>query len=671
MDVTAMSIGLGLDSGGTYTDAVVIDLETGELLCKAKSPTTREDLCIGIRGAIEAMRPDLLKEVGVVSLSSTLATNSVVEGKGARVALVSIGGDYDGSCPADFSITIAGGHDLKGEELAPLDEESARSFLESMRGRIDGVAIAGYLAIRNPDHENRVRDMAEQILGIPAVCGHDLSSGLGFSERAATCIINARLIPVIDDLIRSVKDVLTENRINAPLMIVKGDGSMMGEAEARKRPVETVLSGPASSMIGAMKITGLRDAIVMDIGGTTTDIGILRDGKPRLEPEGATIGGVRTRVMAAEISTSGIGGDSRILILGHSVALSPLRVMPLCFAAKRWASVRSKLEGLRGNAPVMYAMQDEHNVVLGCEFFRRLGMPSNIRDFSPGDIKLLETLQDEPMTLQDAADIIGVHPFTFNVRRLESLGLVQRVGFTPTDVMHASEFYTEFDSEASKVAAEYLAKGARTDMEGFLEICKQRIREKLSIELMKELVSEETHSMSFGIAGQDLLMKAVSGSSDRDYSCMIKVNLPIIGIGAPAGTYIPWVGEVFGTEVLIDGNSDVGNAIGAVSSTISESISVLIRPLAMGSEEGFQAFSKLGKFDFQTLDEAIDASSAEASAVVADLVRDSGGEDITVTFDRRNREFSYGDSGNKCLMEVELTVTAAGRPRPFYAGSGN
>lgn len=660
-----MSTGLGIDSGGTYTDAVVVDLDKGTVLGKAKSPTTREDLSIGIRGAIEGLDQKLLEDIGVVSLSSTLATNSVVEGKGARVALVCIGGDYNDSCPADFSIRISGGHDLHGNETAPLDEKAAEEFLTSLKGRIDGVAIAGFLAVRNPDHENRIRDMAERLLGIPAVCGHDLSSGLGFSERAATCVINARLIPLIGDLIRSVKGVMEEHGMHAPLMIVKGDGSMMGEAEARRRPVETVLSGPAASMIGAMRLTGLKDAIVMDIGGTTTDIGILRDGKPRLEPEGATIGGIRTRVMAAQISTSGIGGDSRILILGHDVALSPLRVVPLCFAAMKWPSVRERLEDLRDKAPVMYAMQDEHNVVIGNEFFRLLHRPEDARDYSPSDIRLMETLTDEPMTLEDAAKIVGVHPFTFNVRRLESLGLIQRIGFTPTDVMHASGQYCEFDAEASRIAAAYLAKGARTDTETFLGICKEKIREKLCVELMKELASEETGTMSFGGAGEDLLMKAVTGKAGRDYSCSIHVTKPIIGIGAPVEAYIPWVGEVFGTDVVIDSDSDVGNAIGAVSSTISESISILIRPVAMGSEDAFQAFSKMGRFDFKSIDEAIDASVKEASALVSAKVAESGGEDVTVSTERVDREFTYGDSGERCLMETEVTVTAAGRPRPF------
>ncbi|MDO5861785.1 MAG: hydantoinase/oxoprolinase family protein [Thermoplasmata archaeon] len=662
-----MRIGLGFDTGGTYTDAVIMDLDETRILCKAKSPTTREDLCIGIRGALAALDQDLLKDVGVVSLSSTLATNSVVEGKGARVALVSIGYDYDGSCPVDFTVTVAGGHKLRGEEAAPLDEEAVRRFLESVRGRVDGVAIAGYLAVRNPDHENRVRDMAEEILGLPTVCGHDLSSGLGFSERAATCVMNARLIPVVCDLIESVKKVLSEHGISAPLMMVRGDGSMMGEEEARHRPVETIMSGPAASLIGAMVLSGKRDAIVMDMGGTTTDIGILRDGKPRLEPEGAILGGIRTRVLAAEISTSGIGGDSRIVVANGKPVQTALRVMPLCFAVQRWPRIKTSLEALSAVKPPSSSTQDADSVVLESEFLRTLRKPADTRDFSPTDLAVLDTLAEEPKTIREIAEAVGVHPYMLNVRRLESLGFVQRIGFTPTDMLHALGELSQFDAEASKAAADYLARAARVPVDGFLATCREMIREKLCTELLKELVSEEIGSTAFGPAGEDLLRKAIAGTPGRDYGCSIRVGKPIIGIGAPVSSYIPAVGETFGAEVVINPDSDVGNAIGAISSSISESISVLIRPAFIGAEEGFTAFSKLGKTEFTTLDEAVTASVATATAAVTEEVRRSGAGNVTVTVDRRDKEFDYGDTGNRTLLEVELTVTAAGRPEQFLA----
>ena len=140
-----MKIGLGMDTGGTYTDAVIMDLESGEILDKAKSMTTREDLCIGIRNAIGSLDPEYVRQVNIVTLSSTLATNSVVEGKGCRVGLICMGGDYNFDVPADYSIRVSGSHDFYGDEDEPLDEDAVRRFLESVKGKIDGLAISGFL----------------------------------------------------------------------------------------------------------------------------------------------------------------------------------------------------------------------------------------------------------------------------------------------------------------------------------------------------------------------------------------------------------------------------------------------------------------------------------------------------------------------------------------------
>ena len=189
--------GLGFDTGGTYTDAVIIDLSSNKIVCSAKSLTTRNDLSLGIAGAISTFDRNLMKDVRMVSLSSTLATNSIVEGKGCRVGLIAAGREFDHSIPVDEYICISGGHDLSGKEKDTLDEQSARDFMRSVKGKIDGLAITCYLSVRNPSHENRLAEIAKEELDIPIVCGHQLSSSLGFNERTVTCVMNARLIPII------------------------------------------------------------------------------------------------------------------------------------------------------------------------------------------------------------------------------------------------------------------------------------------------------------------------------------------------------------------------------------------------------------------------------------------------------------------------------------------
>lgn len=661
-----MPIGLGLDTGGTYTDAVLMEMSTGEILCKAKSLTTREDLCIGIRGAISGFDRSLLSEVCTVSLSSTLATNSIVEGKGCRVGLICIGYDYDGSVSTDHSIKVAGGHDLHGMEREPLDESAVRDFLESLRGRVDAIAVNGYLAIRNPEHEVRVRDMAREILDVPVVCGHELSSSLGFSERTATCVMNSMLIPVIDDLLRSVRVVLEEYDINAPLMIVRGDGSMMSEAMAKTKPVETILCGPAASLVGAMHMTGLEDAIVMDMGGTTTDIGILRGGRPRLEPEGAVIGGKKTHVTAAKIATSGIGGDSRIVVNGKRIALTSVRVMPLCIAASQWECVAENLRNVSSQmSRATPEALGEDNIVLDTEMFRTLRMPPE-GVVSSNDMELLRLAIDRPYTLREAASVLNSHPFSFNVAKMESRGYIQRIGMTPTDILHADGTYRRYDHEASMNGVRYMAGMAGITEEEFISRSKDLIRDKLCIELMKELIMEETGTMDLGTTAMDLLGKAIHRQPGQDYGCKITLTKPIIGIGAPAGVYMRWVGDVFGAEVVIHDDADVGNAIGAITSSVSESVEFLIRPETIGAADcRFEYFSKLGNGAFENVEDAVAACESMGREYVTRVVSEGGATDISVSIDRKEKRFSFGTDGDDMLMEMVLKVTAAGKPSQF------
>lgn len=662
-----MKLGLGMDTGGTYTDAVVMDLDTGKILGKSKSMTTREDLCIGIRGAIRGIDPSLVRDVGVVVLSSTLATNSVVEGKGCRVGLVCIGGDYNGDISADYSVRVTGGHDYHGREEASLDRDSVRRFLESIKGKVDGLAVSGYLSIRNPEHEDVVKSMANGILDVPVVCGHELTSRLGFNERTTTCIMNSRLIPLMDGLIRSVEAVLMEEGIRVPLMIFRGDGTIMSSEVARERPVETILSGPAASLVGAMHMTGLKDAVVMDMGGTTTDIGVLRNGKPRLDQEGATIGGKRTRVMAVQVTTSGIGGDSRIGVNQGSIVLTPLRVVPLCVAAVRWPDVVDQLELVTADLPV----RDMRSTNIGrkvfdIEMFLTIAKPCDPSMLMPEDNRLLDLLKDGPMTLKSAALILRCQTYDFNIPTLERYGLIQRIGLTPTDILHADGTYADFDTRASEMGIAYMASLSGMTPDTFVERAREVIRNRLALELAKVVIAEDS-DLDLGSTGNELVMNAITGRHGKDYGCRITLDKPIVGIGAPSGVYIRWLGPVFGTDVIIDDCSDVGNAVGAITASVSESLEVLIRPIVgVMIEKGarYEAFSKMGRFLYATLEEAVADQGSKASDYVVDLVERSNADGVCVTVDS-DRHLYMRMPGGEELDEVVMNVTAAGMPRGF------
>ncbi|HBR42678.1 MAG TPA: hydantoinase, partial [Sulfitobacter pontiacus] len=226
-----MALLLGVDTGGTYTDAVLIRDET-TVIASAKALTTRADLAIGVGQAVRrvlAAADVSAGQVAMASLSTTLATNALVEGQGGRVALIYVGfkkRDLEthglaGALNGDPYLILGGGHDHAGAERAPLDEAALISFLTEQREQVSGFAVASQFATRNPAHEQRVADLVTQVTGRPVSASHQLSAKLNGPKRALTAVLNARLIGMIDRLIGRAEDVLTDIGVAAPLMVVR------------------------------------------------------------------------------------------------------------------------------------------------------------------------------------------------------------------------------------------------------------------------------------------------------------------------------------------------------------------------------------------------------------------------------------------------------------------
>ncbi len=347
-----MTISLGIDTGGTYTDAVLVDHASGAVLASAKALTTHHDLSVGIGQAMAAAfdgQTASPAEVSLVALSTTLATNAIVEGQGSPVCLLLIGYDpelirqygFERDLVTENVVYLRGGHDGAGNEGEPLDETAAREAILAWRDRVDAFAVSGYFGVRNPAHERRGRALVEELTALPVACGHELTTRLNAVRRATTAALNARLIPLLQELIVTVRRTLQGLDIAAPLMVVKGDGSLVRAEWAKRRPIETILSGPAASVVGAWHLAGRRDVWVVDVGGTTTDIAALRDGCPRLNPEGAQVGEWRTMVEAADVHTVGLGGDSHVrLDKGGRLVIGPRRVVPLCLLASEHPTIQ-------------------------------------------------------------------------------------------------------------------------------------------------------------------------------------------------------------------------------------------------------------------------------------------------------------------------------------------
>ncbi len=239
-----MPLLLGIDTGGTYTDAVLFDEDIG-VVAKAKALTTRHDLAVGIDGALDAVletsgaRGD---EISLTSLSTTLTTNALVEGRGGCICLVMIGfgpaaitrAGLDKALGDDPVLYLSGGHNAGGNRAEELNLKTFADQLTALDDTVTGFAVAGQFAVRNAEHEIAVRDAIREKTGLPVTCSHELSSKLDGPRRALTCVLNARLISMIDHLIKVAETLFDKKGINAPLMVVRGDGALNSRRKSPK-----------------------------------------------------------------------------------------------------------------------------------------------------------------------------------------------------------------------------------------------------------------------------------------------------------------------------------------------------------------------------------------------------------------------------------------------------
>jgi N-methylhydantoinase A/oxoprolinase/acetone carboxylase beta subunit len=670
-----MSITLGIDTGGTYTDAVLVDQDDGSVLAGAKALTTYRDLSIGIGEAVVAAfaEHDLVPgEVNLVGLSTTLATNAIVEGRGSSVCLLLIGYDpdlirqygFERELVTDDVVYLAGGHDVEGEEVEPLDEEAARQAIIARRGQVEAFAISGYFGVRNPAHELRVRELIEELTGddegtpLPVTSGHELTTRLNSIRRATTAALNARLIPLLQELIATVRQTLDDLGVGAPLMVVKGDGSLVRADWALRRPIETILSGPAASVVGAWHLAGRRDVWVVDVGGTTTDIATLRDGRARLNVEGAQVGRWRTMVEAVDAHTVGLGGDSLVALDEHlQLAIGPRRVIPLSTLAATYPQV---LEALRFQAGVKKPGRPD----LYGRF--ALAQGRDVQGLSPDHREVLALLEDGPRPL--TALVEEIHYGTLALRRLEELEtrrLVLRSGFTPTDALHVLGIFRRWDDEAARLGAQLLAARLGISVE---ELCRRvvaGVSDRVTTALVSKVLSDEVALPDWEgePAAAAMLERALGNVSGSDLGCRLTLRQPVVAVGAPVAAYMPRVADQLSTELVIPGHAGVANAVGAVVGGVVLQQRVLIVPIGMNKH--FRIFLPQRVRDAESLEEAV----AHAQVVVSDRLRrharQAGADHVEIKVARHDLEAPvHGGWGRSIHLETELIFTAVGRPSP-------
>jgi len=674
-----MSIALGIDTGGTYTDAVLVQQETGSVLARAKALTTYHDLAVGISEALSAV---LVRagagitpgDIEMASLSTTLATNAIVEGRGSPIALLLIG--YDPLLIANYDFGrelvtenvrfIRGGHTIDGREQYPLDEQAVLDAVDEFRGRVDAFAISGYFSVFNSEHELRARALVLEHTRrpdgrpLPVTCGHELTSRLNSVRRATTTALNARLIPLLTDLITTVRQMLDLAGVHAPLMVVKGDGSLVRADWAMQRPIETILSGPAASVVGASHLSRMTDVWVVDMGGTTTDIAGLEKGLPRINPQGAQVGRWRTMVEAIDVATAGLGGDSQVHIdadarSGVALRIGPRRVLPLSTLVARYPEILDVLHA-QAASPGQYRHPGQFALLLR----------PDAAGLTATDQHMLSLLADGPLSLDEL--VYATELGKLSITRLERLAarfIVQLAAFTPTDALHVLGRFQRWDAAGARAGAALYASALGIAPDAFSQRVVDEMAARTGMALIDKVLRDEDLSPDWERepTASALLQRMVSRRDGSALGCQVQLERPIVAIGAPVAAYLPRTADMLHTDLLIPNHADVANAVGAVAASVVQRRKISIRPLETTGDDLYRAFLPDGVRDFVHLEEAVAGVRAVMEPFMIARAQEAGAEHVEVKFSREDVIAPLeGGWKREVWLETVLSFTAMGRP---------
>ena len=663
---------IGVDTGGTYTDAAIIEAQGHKVVASAKSITTKGDLAIGVTGAITdaiAKLPQGLaaKDIALVSVSTTLATNAVVEGHGSAVGVVLIGFDAamverTGIAKAFPGIPIAvidGGHDHNGDARMALDVDALGAALAAMAPKVDAFAVASAFAVRNSAHELQARELIVAATGKPVTLSTELSSSLDAPRRALTATLNARLIARVSGLIDAVGRAMAQLGIVCPLMIVKGDGSLALAQSVATRPIETVLSGPAASLVGAQWLSGLQSFIMSDMGGTTTDLGVLIDGRPRVNEEGAEVGGWRTMVRAIDVRTIGLGGDSEVVLgTAGKLTINPQRIVPVSLLGQRYPQVQAMLESDLADVDGGGAM---HGRFVLLPFGARSGADSEsgaraaTAELPPREAEVFRLVTETPQPLRKLATSLHAQRA---IAALQKKGLIQVSGFTPSDAAHVLDLQANWSKPAAVVAAQL---GCRLREMKFPTPERTQAYAQLVWSETVRLTAKAILDTACGFTlPEDKLVQAVCTGTPRVGLSVVSLSpsVPVVAVGGPVKVYYGEVGKRLGCEVVFPPFCDVANAVGAATGVVAHAVRVEVHGDGSGV---FRLHSTVGSQQFSNAALALEAATELARQSALEAVRAMGAADPQVQV-QISKSYFPNAVDDRGLMEAVVLAEGMGRP---------
>ena len=426
-------------------------------------------------------------------------------------------------------------------------------------------------------------------------------------QRATTATLNASLLAILKDFMTAVAGAMARRGIEAPLMVVKGDGTLARAEAVARRPVETVHSGPAASAVGARFLSGLDRALVIDIGGTTTDLAVIDGGQVNISDTGAIVGEYRTAVKGAALRSVGLGGDSHIHFgLDNQMSIGPQRVVPLAYLAHMHVRAHRQLVGLQHRAVKDVSFDD-------LEYWFLTSKPADkVRLRHPMVEAVLDLLGSGPYSLRDILRQLGVfHPLQLPsaVRDLIREEVVGQASLTPTDLLHVSGEYAPWDREAARAAAGAACRLTEHTNEALRDSVLTGMAEMIVREILIFLTHKQVPprprwpSPDFGWWAFENSLYPKHAYLNTE----IRLDMPVIGIGAPAHIFLERVARALHTELVLPPHFGVANAVGAVAGSVVASREAVVYPqLYELNVVGYYVQAGDGRQHFAELEPALD-----------------------------------------------------------------
>ncbi|MEO8859368.1 MAG: hydantoinase/oxoprolinase family protein, partial [Burkholderiaceae bacterium] len=470
-------------------------------------------------------------------------------------------------------------------------------------------------------------------------------------RRALTATLNARLISRVTTLIDAVGRAMKQLHIACPLMIVKGDGTLALAESVATRPIETVLSGPAASLVGAHWLSGLQSFILSDMGGTTTDLGILHDGRPQVSELGAEVGGWRTMVRAIDVRTEGLGGDSEIHTGAQGEMLvGPQRVVPVSLLAARYPQTLRLLEADLADVQGGSSRHGRFVLLPFGASKAAAGAELNARER-----EVLALVRPDPRSLRSLIGSLGDQRAVASLRRK---GLVQVSGFTPSDAAHVLGLQNNWSAPAALMAAQL---GCRLRDMKFPT--PERTRQYAQ-DVWSETVRLSARAVLETAVGEhmreDKLIHAVCAGAGSLGLARVSVapSVPVVAVGGPVKVFYGEVGRRLGCEVVFTEYCDVANAVGAATGVVAQTVTVRVDGDGSGQ---FMLHSTVGSRQFDDPGAALEAATTLAREAAHSAVVAMGASNPQVKLSVRKQMLPNAINDNG-LLEAVITAEAVGRP---------